>query len=145
MKKKIWILLDNIGFSKAKISAKYICCIIKPCKIPTLLQSFDCVDFSQMNVNPYEQLFRLLNVPHETNISDHAFTNEIKALYQDYFPKEGNDQIDFIVDHQRLGFSHQALVKCVSVEIDRMIAYEIQFLRKCFWGSHTIALSAFLV
>jgi WD40 repeat protein len=123
--KKIWILLDNIGFSKAKISAKYICCIIKPCKIPTLLQSFDCVDFSQMNVNPYEQLFRLLNVPHETNISDHAFTNEIKELYQDYFPKEGNDQIDFIVDHQRLGFSHQALVKCVSVEIDRMIAYEI--------------------
>jgi WD40 repeat protein len=123
--KKIWILLDNIGFSKAKISAKYICCIIKPCRIPNLLQSFDCVDFSQMNVNPYEQLFRLLNVPHETNISDHAFTNEIKALYQDYFPKEGNDQIDFIVDHQRLGLSHQALVKCVSVEIDRMIAYEI--------------------
>jgi WD40 repeat protein len=123
--KKIWILLDNIGFSKAKISAKYICCIIKPCKIPTLLQSFDCVDFSQMNVNPYEQLFRLLNVPHETNISDHAFTNEIKELYQDYFPKEGNDQIDFIVDHQRLGLSYQALVKCVPVEIDRMIAYEI--------------------
>ena len=123
---KIWLLFDAIYNSTVRIREKFLCCIIKPCKVPITFQSFVCIDF--LKGNAFSALFDFLSVSHDNLHCDAEFVNEVMMIYQtlNYQFQQLNKNSNFIIiDDVKLGLPQKAIVKCISTTIHKFIAPEI--------------------
>jgi WD40 repeat protein len=121
--KKVWLLLDTIGQSTEPIREKYICCMVKACKVPILFQSFVCVDF--VKGNDFKRFFDFLKISYEKEYDDTDFINEVMMIYQEFQPQQLKKRKEFIINNTRLGLSHKAIVKCLPTDIHKFVVPEI--------------------